>query len=132
MQRRSGRRSAGQHERGERGERGVERVDLLLDPLDLRGADAQTLAAGGLGGGDIGTKVEEIVLDAGEHRLHGAERHAVQTRQPDGGVGLVDGADGGKAQVGFRPPLAGGERGGAVIARAGVDAVEDNHQCEPK
>jgi hypothetical protein len=56
----------------------------------------------------------------------------VQARQPDGGVGLVDRADGGKAQVGLRPPLAGGERGGAVIAGAGVDAVEDNRQCEPK
>jgi hypothetical protein len=47
----------------------------------------------------------------------------MQPRQPDAGVGLVDGAVGVDAQIGFGPPLASDERRGAVVAGLGVDAL---------
>ena len=51
----------------------------------------------------------------------------MQPHDADRGIGLVDGAIGGDAQIVFRPALAAAERGGAVIAGAGVDAIEDDH-----
>ena len=51
----------------------------------------------------------------------------MQPRDADRGIDLVERAVGGDAQVVFLAPLAGAERGGAVIAGAGVDLVEHDH-----
>jgi hypothetical protein len=51
----------------------------------------------------------------------------VDPRHADAGIGLVDRSVGGDPQVVFRPPLAGAERGRAVIAGLRVDLVEDDH-----
>ena len=119
------RRAAGQDEGGERGEIGVHGVDLPFQPRHLRFDDAQPLAAGLVGRGEVGTEVEEVVLDAAEHGVEPVrQRRLVQTGESDMGVEFVDGADRLEAQVGFRPPLAGRQRRGAVVAGAGVDAVE--------
>ena len=56
----------------------------------------------------------------------------VQPHHADGGVGLVDGAIGGDAQIVFRAALAAAERSGAVVAGPGIDAVEHDHwRCLP-
>src|SRR5262249_49733584 len=76
---------------------------------------------------EVGAEIEQIVLD---HAEHGVERAAICEMQPhhaDRSIGLVDRAIGRDAQIVFRPALAGAERGGAVIAGAGVDAVAHDH-----
>ena len=51
----------------------------------------------------------------------------LEPRHAEGGVGFVHGAIGFHAQVEFRTTLAGAKRGVAVIAGAGIDAVEHDH-----
>ena len=118
--------AAGKHEGAERLQLGVHLVDLALEPRDLRRGDPEALAPVVLARrGEIGAEIEEVVLDARQHRVEfGRDR---EPRQPDMGIGLVDGADRREAEVGFRPPLAGAERRGAGVAGAGVDLVEDDH-----
>ena len=53
----------------------------------------------------------------------------VQPRDADHRIDLVERAVGGDAQVVFLAPLAGAERGGAVVAGARVDAVEHHHRA---
>src|SRR5690606_5072233 len=114
----------------------VDGVDIGFEPLDLLLDDAQRLVAqllAGVGRGKLGAEVEQIVLDAAEHRVEFRMRVLrVQPRQPDAGIGLVDRAVGGDAQIVLRPPLAGAERGGAVVAGAGVDLVQDDHSPSPQ
>src|SRR6266576_3643290 len=56
----------------------------------------------------------------------------MQPHEPDHRVGLVESAVGLDAQVVFLAPLAVAERGGAVIAGAGVNAVENDHRKAPQ
>ena len=51
----------------------------------------------------------------------------VEPRHADRGIDLVERAIGGDAQVVFLAPLAGAECGGAVVAGAGIDLVENDH-----
>ena len=62
-------------------------------------------------------------------RARRIERGAVrvQPHQPERGVDLVDRAVGFDPQVVFLAPGAGAERRRAVVAGAGIDAVEDDH-----
>jgi hypothetical protein len=57
------RRSAWENEASQRGEAGVERVDVMLEALDLARNDPQR-AFDLAGRGDIGAEVEQFVLDA--------------------------------------------------------------------
>ena len=62
--------AAGQDEGVERLKLGVHGVDLVLEPLDLRGHDAQRLLAAlalAFGRAEIGAEVEQVVLDAAQH-----------------------------------------------------------------
>ena len=108
----------------------VHGVDLALEPFDLGGDDAQTFArADFLRRGEVGAEIEKIVLDARQHGIEiFAERGAVQTRQCRRRRSLRRSVPmASKREIRLRPPLAGGERAGAVVAGAGVDAVEDDH-----
>ena len=51
----------------------------------------------------------------------------MQPHQADHRIGLVDRAVGGDPQVVFLAPRAGAERRGAVVAGAGINAVEHDH-----
>ena len=80
------------------------------------------------GRAQIGTDVEEIVLDARERGIERGVIAGMEARDPERGIGLVERAIGGDAQVVFLAPFAAAERGGAVIPGAGVDLVEDDHE----
>ena len=96
-----------------------------LEPGNLRVGDGQPRAARALfGEAEIGLDVEQVVLDARERGIERLVRRGVQPHQPDHRVDFVDGAVGLHAQVVFLAPRAGAERGGAVVAGAGIDAVE--------
>ena len=108
-----GGRSAGQHEGAQRRQLGIERVDLVFQPLHLLGVDGEPRAARPLalvGRAEIGREVEQIVLDARQHRVDRGRIRGVQPRDADRGIDLVDDAVGGDAQVIFLALLAVAER----------------------
>ena len=76
---------------------------------------------------EIGLDVEQVVLDAAERRIERASPARVQPHQPEHGIDLVERAVGLDAQIVFLAPRAGAERCRAVVAGAGVDAVEHDH-----
>src|ERR1051326_8877307 len=122
--------AAGQHERAQGPKLRVEAVDLALEPLGLGIDDGEPLAARALalaGRREIGAEIEQVVLDARQHRVDFRIAARVETDEPDHGVELVDRAVGGDPQIVFRAPLAAAERGGAVVAGSRVDAVEHDH-----
>jgi hypothetical protein len=109
-------------------QRGVERVDLALQPLDLRVGDAQLAVARIARPAQIGAEVEQVVLDAGQHRIDVAiAGRRVQPRDPDRRVGLVDRAVGLDAQRVLGDPAAVAQRGLAGVAAARVDAGQPDH-----
>jgi hypothetical protein len=121
----------GQDEAAQRLDIGVHRVDLLLDPVDLGRDDAQ----GHLGGREIlpwrrqvGTEVEQLVLDPAEHRprLFGFDSGQGDA---DGAVRLVDVADGGEARIGLGDTRTVDEPGLAGITGARVDFVEADQEA---
>src|SRR5579862_5042599 len=120
--------AAGQDEGLQRLKLAVEPVDLSLEPGDLHIGNGEAGAAGPFfGKAEVGLDVEQVVLDArqrGIERLVGA---GVQAHQPKDRVDLIYRAVSLDAQVVFLAPRARAERGGAVVAGAGIDAVEHNH-----
>ena len=129
VERRRGGRAARQHEGAQAREVAVEPVDLALQPLDLGIDDAERLVGQGLAGlrrREVGAEVEEVVLDAAEHRVE-LVRGGVQAGEAEARIGLVDGAVGRDPEVVLRPARAGRERGRAAVAGAGVDAVQNHH-----
>ena len=120
----------GEHERPQRLELGVEPVDLALEPLGLRIDDGQPLAARPLGlvwGAQIRAEVEQIVLDARQHRVRFRIRAGMEARETDHGIELVDRPVSGNAQIVFAPARAAAERGRPVVSGAGVDSIQDDH-----
>ena len=96
--------------------------------VDLRVGDGEPRAAGTfLRQAEIGLDVEQIVLDAAKRRIERGIARGVQTNQPDRGVHLVERAVGRDAQIVFLAAVAGAERRRAVVAGAGVDAVQYDH-----
>src|SRR5262249_20070622 len=75
----------------------------------------------------IGACIEQIVLHVREQPIERRIR-VVNARQPDCRIELVERAIGGDAQIVFFAPLAAAERRRAVVAGAGVDAVENDHR----
>ena len=87
MQPRRGLAAAGQDEGLERLQLGVHGVDLVLEPLDLRGHDAQrrSLAlALAFGRAEIGAEIEQVVLDARQHGVGFGEARIAATCARDG------------------------------------------------
>ena len=115
-----------QDEGGEGLEIGVETIDFGFEPLDLRCRDAERIRALA-GRAEIGAEVEKIVLDARQHLVH--LTLGMEPSQADSGVGLVDRAISGDAEIvlGEAGPIA--KRGLALIAAAGVDLGELDHRC---
>ena len=81
-----------------------------------------------VGEAKLGLDVEQIVLDARQRGVELLVGRGVQARDADHRIDLVQRAVGGNAQVVFLAPLAGAERGGAVVAGARVDAIENHHR----
>ena len=101
-----------QDERAQRIEIGVQLVDLHLQPGHLCGDDPQWFVGQRLariGRGKVGAKVEQVVLDAHQHRVERSEVLRILACQPDKGIGLVDRAIGLDAQVAFQAARAGGQ-----------------------
>jgi hypothetical protein len=139
------RRATRQHKRPERLQRGIHRVDLTLEAHDLLGHDPQRLVGqrlAAIGQAQVGAEIEQIVLDAPEHRVdidggiigwHGSDvchcrgGREVHPRHANRGVGLVDGAVCGDAQAILADALAAAERRRPVVAGAGIDLVQNNH-----
>ena len=69
----------------------------------------------------VGPDVEQVVLDAAQHRVLGAAR--VQPDEPDGGIGLVDGAVGRDAAGMLGNPRPVAERGAAEQEVVQVHAI---------
>ena len=118
------RRAAGQDEGIERLEIGVQPVDLLLQPLDLGGDDPERFPGHCLAGvrrGEIGAEVEEVVLDAGQHRAEFGLVAGMQHGEPERRIGLVDGAETFDPEVGLGATRAGSEPRRAAVAGPGVD-----------
>ena len=88
----------------ERPERDVQTIDLLLQALDLGRLHAQRVCCIRIvtRAAQVGSEVEQIVLDPRQHRIR--SRIGVQSRQPDDGIGLVDGAESGDPQVVLHHP----------------------------
>lgn len=76
-------------------------------------------------------RVEQVVLDAHQHGIEFGHVAGMQPGDADRRIGLVDRAIGIDAQVVLQPPRAGDERGGAVVAGAGIDLVEPDHLVVP-
>src|SRR5262249_8948140 len=125
-----GRGPARQDEGFERLELGVEPIDLPLEPGHLRLGHVEPGAGRAFAlsrQAKIGLHVEQIVLDAAEQGIEVGVAGRVQAGHPDDRIHLVQGAVGGDPQVVLLAPLAGSQRRRAVVAGAGVDAVEDDH-----
>ena len=80
-----------------------------------------------LDNGEVGAQIEQIVLDAPQHRIQFGRIGQMHPHNADRGVGLVYGAIGGNAQIIFRTAFAAAERGGAVIAGSCVDSIKHDH-----
>src|SRR5882757_457737 len=117
---------------------GVHGVDLFLQPLDLRGHDAQRLLAAlalAFGRAEIGAEIEQVVLEAAEHGIglgeplaaqHGAGDRAA--RQPDDRIGFVGRAVGFYARIVLGNTVATAKRSLSAVAAARVDAGECDHR----
>ena len=136
MERGGSRGAAGQHEAPELGKLGVEPVAVRLEPVDERLLDPEP-ALDVRGHGEVGTEVEELILDAFEDSpdLIG---HVSGEHDPDGRVELVHGAVPGDARIALRDARPIAERRLPRVAAAGVDPVEAYrlvlrawHGCEP-
>ena len=105
-----------------------QQVDLRLEPVDVALLDARQRAHRlvGLGDAEVGSEVEEVVLDLRERRRE-TLRRAPRERHPELGVELVDGAVALDPQVVLGDTRPGTERGAAVVAGAGVDSRQSRH-----
>ena len=116
-----GRRAAGQHEALQLGERPVEEVAEVLEPVDLRLRHAQPLVGARKGNREIGTEVEQLVLEPLERRPQRLG-DADGERDPELRVELVHRAVGGDPRVELRGARAVAEARLAAVAPARVDA----------
>ena len=96
--------------------------------VDLRVGDREPRAARPLfRQAEIGLDVEQVVLDAPQCRIERGIARRVQPDKTDRGIDLVERAVGRDAQIVLLAAVAGAERRRAVVAGAGIDAVQNDH-----
>ena len=113
----------------------VQHVDGVLERLDLRRRDAQDRARLFVRlarQAEVGAEIEQIVLDARQHRLDREIGRVAriahrEQREADGAIRFVDVAHRRDARVALRPPRAVAEPGLALVAGARVDDVQLDH-----
>ncbi len=139
MQGGGGGRSAGQDERIERRKIGVELVDRRLELIDLAHDDAQrrtrrllTFDRLRFWRAEIGAEIEQIVLDAFQHRVDQGQiavrrRRCGEARESDRAIGLINLAIGGDTPIELWPTLAISQARRPIVAGARVDLVELDH-----
>lgn len=117
---------AGQDEAAQRLQLLVHRVDLALEPVDLRLNDSKGHFAGReilAGRGEIGAEIEQFVLDRIQQRPEGVIPDMEQG-EPDRAVGFVDVADRPGPDVILGNARAVDQPGFAVIAGPRIDLAE--------
>jgi UDP-N-acetylglucosamine 1-carboxyvinyltransferase len=77
-------------------------------------------------GGEVGTRVEEVILNLSQHVEDPLSRVAQGNCHADGGVGFVAVRVSGKSGVVLRNPAEIAETGGSVVSRSGIDAGQMN------
>ena len=112
----------------------VHHVNFHLKPLDLSVRHPQGRVfgfgvLGPVGAAHVGTKVKEIILDAGKGLVHVACR--LKARDTDKGVQLVRGAIGADPGRMFGHALPITQGGVALVTGAGVDLAQNNHIPQP-
>ncbi len=132
MQVRGGGAAAGQQERAQRLQLGVDLVATTLEPGDLLGRGAQAILAlvlGVVGDREVGSEVEQVVLDPLQPRTEPVRKVALDQRDPEQAVELVDVAVGLDPRVGLGDPAHVPEVGLAGVAGARVDPGQvDRHR----
>src|SRR6185437_12038980 len=128
VQQRAARGAARQHEAPQSWKFGVEVVAVALERGEVAVFDAQ-----GLVGRvrldrvtEVGTDVEQFVLNSGKYRDDLVGQPAHSHRHPDGAVGLVYVGVSREPQVRLGGAATVAERGRAVVADPGVDAGQDD------
>src|SRR5437868_13835703 len=125
--------ASGQDEAAERLQVLVHRVDLTLEPVDLRLDDPQRHLAGRevfSRRGDVGAEVEQLVLNCPEHR---ARLLVVDVQQGDAdrAIGFVDVADRVSERMFLGDPRPVREAHFATVAGPRVDLVELDQAAAP-
>src|SRR4051812_41673314 len=110
--------AAGENEILERRQRRVERVELALQPGDVRFADQRVA-----GYRQLAAEIEEIVLDRGQ-RLAERGGKLLREQHAERAVELIDVADRRHASGILRRSRSVGETGRAVVAGTRVDLRE--------
>src|SRR5262249_25253821 len=77
----------------------------------------------------VGAEIEQIVLDARQRGIECGVAGSVQSRHANRGIGFIQRAIGGDAQIVFLASRAGAEGGGAVVAGTRVDFVQNDHRA---
>jgi hypothetical protein len=125
--------SAGQHEGFQRLKLRIHRIDFPFQPLDLGIDDTQGRIRRVflLRRAQVGAQIEQVVLNAHQHRIGHGIAGGVQSGDADHRVGLVDGAIGGDAGIvlGHAPAVA--QRGLPLVATTGIDARQLDHDGQP-
>ena len=132
MQMRRRRGPARQNERRQGGQRGVHSVDFGFQARGLARGDPQGAgaAAPARGHAQVRAEVEQVVLDARQHRVGVARK--MQAREANRRVRFVHRAAGFDARGVLGHAVAVAERGLAGVAAAGIDPVELDHAVTPR
>ena len=110
----------------------IEVIDLAFQALHLLWQNAQRLVGqflAGIGDAEVGAKIKQFVLNAGQHGIKLAESFGVGV-EPDNSqnrIGFINRAIGLNAQVGLGNAGSRAQGRVALVAGAGVDAVEYDH-----
>jgi len=125
--------SPGQDEGAQRLQLGVVPIAIGFELVDPGAAYPQGLIgiARTQRSGEVGADVEEVVLDAQQGGAHIVADVAGSQRDADGRIGLIGVGIRGQAHIGLRRPAEIPERRRALIAGAGVDPGEVDHDCQP-
>ncbi len=97
-------RSSGENEALQLGQHRVVLVAERLEAIDHRLGDTEALVGPREGNGEVGAEVEELVLDALEHRPQVRGKVGHREREAEQRVELVDDAVGLDAEIELRDP----------------------------
>ena len=119
--------AARQHEAGQLRQRGIHRRDLGLQPRYRDIGHAQSIA-GFARHRQVGTDIEQIVLDACQHCIRFRHVARRQTQHADRSIRFIDPADRGDARRILAQPCAVAERGLTRIAATRHHNVDPHHR----